>query len=88
MKAIDLIKAFQAKSMIQFIKGVCSVCSKILARTSACSSFRIAMKQSSVLLNFMIQNSMNIDDNQLMLKCTARSAWMHCKERKQKNHLL
>ena len=25
--------------------------------------------------------------NQLTLKCTARSAWMHCKEKKQKNQL-
>ena len=25
--------------------------------------------------------------DQLTLKCTARSAWMHCKEKKQKNQL-
>ena len=28
----------------------------------------------------------NIVSNQLTLKCTARSAWMHCKEKKQKNY--
>ena len=27
------------------------------------------------------------EQNQLMIKCTARSAWMHCKEKKQTNKL-